>query len=313
MHAKWWLGGLVAGVAVACGTTSTPDRSDAGQHDSGTLSPDGGLLSDGGTADAGPEDAGLPPDAGDTDAGENPDAGETPDAGPQTSDPCGAAGLSVCDDFESATVGGAPSAATWKIEKFQNEGTVEIDGTVSHSGSKSVHVVGNWNGSFRYAMFTTTKPFPASGNSFYTRVFIRSKTAMGDGHSTYFGGYQTDWQRTLRVGFNHFMMDVNLTHPSSEWELQSGDWSNPANGIQFVPEQWHCVEAFFDGTEHEVRVWFEGNEVSRLHTKDWGNNLTHWSPTYQVARFGFETYHGEQAELWYDDVAIGSQRIGCGE
>jgi hypothetical protein len=37
-----------------------------------------------------------------------------------------------------------------------------------------------------------------------------------------------------------------------------------------------------------------------------------WRPCI-FAWFGFETYHGEQDELWYDDVAVSTERIGCGE
>lgn len=28
-------------------------------------------------------------------------------------------------------------------------------------------------------------------------------------------------------------------------------------------------------------------------------------------RFGFEKYAGPASELWYDDIAIGTQPIGC--
>ncbi|WP_257451019.1 hypothetical protein [Archangium lipolyticum] len=66
-----------------------------------------------------------------------------------------------------------------------------------------------------------------------------------------------------------------------------------------------------DGARHELRAWFDGNEVGGLHTTNWNANLTSWSPRHARAWFGFETYHGEQDELWYDDVALGTQRIGC--
>jgi hypothetical protein len=28
-------------------------------------------------------------------------------------------------------------------------------------------------------------------------------------------------------------------------------------------------------------------------------------------RFGFEKYAGPGIDIWYDDIAIGTQRIGC--
>jgi hypothetical protein len=225
----------------------------------------------------------------------------------------GASGLLVSDDFETATVGGAPSAATWALRVFGQQGSISIDGTQAHSGSKSVYVNGTGQGSYRSVLFTTTAPFPVANNSFYTRAFIRSKNGMGEGHSTYFGAGSGDDQRMVRIGFHQYVLEANLIHPGTEYEVLSGPWGQPAQGVQFVPGKWHCVEAFFDGAQHELRAWFDGTEVARLHTTNWNANLKSWSPQYARAWFGFETYHGEQDELWYDDVAIGTERLGCGE
>ena len=32
---------------------------------------------------------------------------------------------------------------------------------------------------------------------------------------------------------------------------------------------------------------------------------------YDSVRLGFEKYAGPGMEIWYDDIAIGTQRIGC--
>ena len=32
---------------------------------------------------------------------------------------------------------------------------------------------------------------------------------------------------------------------------------------------------------------------------------------YDNLRFGFEKYAGPALEAWYDDIAVGSERIGC--
>jgi len=229
---------------------------------------------------------------------------------PSTS--CQAGGLLVCDDFENAPVGGAPNGATWALSIFEQQGAISIDGTQAHSGSKSVYVNGTGQDTYRSVLFTTTAPFPAPANSFYARVFLRSKNPMGTGHSTYFGAGSADNQRMLRIGFQQSMLETNLILSTNEYGLLSGPWTQPAQGVQLPAGEWHCLEAFFDGAQHEVRVWFDDTEVQALHTTDWNANLTDWSPQYARAWFGFETYHGEQDELWYDDVAIGTQRIGCG-
>jgi len=33
--------------------------------------------------------------------------------------------------------------------------------------------------------------------------------------------------------------------------------------------------------------------------------------TYDSVRFGFEKYAGPAIDIWYDDIAIGTERIGC--
>ncbi|HYO71086.1 MAG TPA: hypothetical protein VEU33_33900 [Archangium sp.] len=225
---------------------------------------------------------------------------------------CGVEGVLLCDDFEGASVGGVPDASKWQVQIFEQKGRISIDGTQARSGSKSVYVNGTGSGSYRSVLFSTTAPFPPQHNSFYARVFLRSKNGMGQGHSTYFGGGSADNQRMVRIGFHQYVLEANLIHPGTEYEVLSGPWGQPSQGVQLQAGRWHCVEAFFNGAQHELRVWFDGSEVAGLRTTNWGKNLSTWSPQYGRAWFGFETYHSEQDELWYDDIIIGTQRIGCG-
>lgn len=243
----------------------------------------------------------------------DPDAPDTnlPGTGPGTR-MCGVEGVLLCDDFEQASAGGAPDPASWQVEVFNQQGSISIDNTQAHSGSKSVHVIGTGTDSYRSVLFTTTKPFPPQSNQFYARVFMRSKNGMGEEHSTYFGAGSVDDQRIVRIGFQQYVLEANLIHPGTEYEVMSGPWGEPSKGVQLPAGQWHCVETFFDGKAHELRVWFDGTEVTGLHTTDWDKGLKTWSPQYGKAFFGFETYHAEQDEVWYDDIIIGTQRIGCG-
>lgn len=236
---------------------------------------------------------------------------DQPGTGPGESK-CGADGVLLCDDFEQAAVGGAPDPGSWQVQVFNQLGSISIDNTQAHSGTKSVHVVGTGQEAFRSVLFTTTKPFPPQHNSFYARVFMRSKSPMGEGHSTYFGAGSADNQRAVRIGFQQYVLETNLIHPNNEYEQLSGPWGQPDQGVQLKAGEWHCVEAFFNGAQHELRVWFDDTEVTGLHATNWGQNLSAWSPQYGKAWFGFETYHSEQDELWYDDIIIGTQRIGCG-
>ena len=150
----------------------------------------------------------------------DPNAPDTssPGTGPGVS-ACGAEGVLLCDDFEQAQVGGAPDPAKWEVRVFEQKGRIAIDGTQAHSGTKSVYVDGTGQGSYRSVLFSTTAPFPPQHNRFYARVFLRSKNGMGEGHSTYFGGGSADNQRMVRIGFHQYVLEANLIHPGTEYEV----------------------------------------------------------------------------------------------
>jgi hypothetical protein len=51
--------------------------------------------------------------------------------------------------------------------------------------------------------------------------------------------------------------------------------------------------------------WVEGVDVPGLHV----THLAH--ENYDALRFGFEKYAGPASDIWYDDIAIGTQQLGC--
>jgi hypothetical protein len=63
----------------------------------------------------------------------------------------------------------------------------------------------------------------------------------------------------------------------------------------------------FDKPRVESDVWVDGKEVPDLHHTDWPQD------SYDALRFGFEKYDGTEppSEIWYDDIAVGTERIGC--
>jgi hypothetical protein len=145
-------------------------------------------------------------------------------------------------------------------------------------------------------------------------VFIRVGSAFTSGHSTFFeaGPDETLNNTEIRVGFHVQQLEVNRMPSDAEQLSNGGDYNDPSSGIKFVPETWHCLEVLFDGDNDELRVWFENTEVPELHVTDWKRDAGAWSPTYQAMRFGYEKYSGPDMQVWYDDIAIGTSRIGCG-
>jgi hypothetical protein len=76
-------------------------------------------------------------------------------------------------------------------------------------------------------------------------------------------------------------------------------------GIQFTPATWTCLEVLLDSSKPEIDVWVDGQEVPDLHHTDFPLD------DYDNLRFGFEKYAGAAMDVWYDDIAIGTEPIGC--
>ena len=76
-------------------------------------------------------------------------------------------------------------------------------------------------------------------------------------------------------------------------------------GAHFDQGQWTCVEILLDHNAPAIDVWVNGAEVPDLHSTAWKIDA------YDYLRFGFEKYAGPASEIWYDDIAFGTQPIGC--
>jgi len=312
--------GLVLLFATACGkaggNAALNELGTAGSSPSPTASSVGsGLPSTVGIAGAGGQNAPAGSGgAGGRDAGAVSAGGRGGSSSAVRSFPCGAPGVFLCDDFESSVSGTLPNTERWKVDLINSE-SVLVDSGEAHSGRNSVKVLGN---GYR-AFLRPVHGLPTLDNSLYLRVFVRSSTAMGSGHSTYVeAGKNAMDEHELRVGYHYKMLEVNLM-PGDPEQLSSGrDYDDGTPGLQFAPNTWYCLEVHFDGQHSEARVWVNDTEILPLHVTNWNpnmkdgfRNLTDWAPSYASVGIGYEKYSGDPAILWYDDIALGTQRIGC--
>ena len=101
-------------------------------------------------------------------------------------------------------------------------------------------------------------------------------------------------EQYCQVVLNH--SDVVVTSNNSPMTCGSGGSLLPKN-------QWHCMEAFFDGPNGVVRVYANNMQII---------DKTGWPAlTYGAFNFGYEGFHGPARNIWYDDVAVAATRIGC--
>ena len=210
--------------------------------------------------------------------------------------PCGTSPI-FCTDFESPTI---PSQLQFFPEYLRAMQTfITLDSSVVHGGKQALKVTGT---DFSQMLGVTV---PAK---FWARVYLRSDTDIQEGHNTYFtaGTSTGDPNRGtyVRVGEHECQLELNRNTDDKEL-LSNGGMYMCQGGVKLLKDTWYCMEAEFDGTGAETRVFVDGTEVTQLHTTDWGQQ------SYQVFKLGFEKYHGGPKTLWYDDLAIGPEQLHC--
>ena len=221
------------------------------------------------------------------------------------------------DDFENQT-GSTPSGA-WQISDrdCQGTGTVTVDRTVAHSGKTSIRVNGH-SGYCNHAFIGLRNAFTSVGTDLYVRFFIRHTTALPPNHVTFVAMKDTnDGGKDLRMGGQNKALQWNRESDDATLPVQSPD--GVALSVPLPTNQWECIEFNVNQEQTAMSTWLNGTEVNGLHldnkpTKDvdaqWLNR-SNWHPTLADLRLGWENYSNADDTVWFDDVAIGSQRIGC--
>jgi hypothetical protein len=208
----------------------------------------------------------------------------------------------------------------------------KIDTTRVHSTPNALKVSSSSSGSF--IMNPKGMDLPASNNKFYARVWINFEqaTSMISGHAAYMVGAvaQDNSGTELRLGMSSpgsggDMMDLNLQNPSDgaggEVTRFSNGFTTGGNpgdftgaGFKFDANKWYCLEALFDGDGSEFRVWVDSAEITEMHVHDFSANnagRTMWGPKFNYIKIGGQNFSGQIGQVWYDDVFIGTEQVGC--
>jgi len=225
------------------------------------------------------------------------------------------AGALVCDDFEKYTdVPGMP----WTVDK-NGPVSVAIDTMQHQSGMKSVKFTTQGTASYQRAYIRLDKIFPITGNAFYGRMMIFAKKAANDG---------VHW--TMIQGDGPASMGVTNAHVRYGGQQQQHLMANyDSDGVKSdcwqhsqtkMPEgKWACMEWYFDGPNNTQKFWLDGTAITDLTVTGQGQGCLNdgtgnkWIyPTFQHVFVGWESYQNDDPrEIWIDDVAIGTSKIGC--
>lgn len=240
-----------------------------------------------------------------------------PTTPPTTPPPAGGCATgATCDGFENQA-GSAPSG-NWAVSypDCSGAGTAAIDRTTAHTGTTSLRVDGA-AGYCNHVFVRDTAILSTTSNVWFVRYWVKHTTALPVSHTTAVAMQDAnDGNKDLRFGGQNSAMQFNRASDDATLPEQS-----PAGVAQSAPlptATWNCVEFKVSGADGTIQTWLNGSAVAGLtedgvptHDLDgqWLNRT--WRPKLTDLRLGWESY-GEGADtLWYDDVAVGSQRVGC--
>lgn len=221
---------------------------------------------------------------------------------------CAEAGTLLCDGFEGSALD--PS--------WTPEGPVPvIDPTRAARGGSSLHVHADGNGR-SYVKHTAI--FPVADNAYWGRVFVwfdALPTAPDWAHWTIVGATGPDVPGEIRVGgqLDPFF-GANRYGVGTDGGA-TGDWTNlDDDGGPVAPaeDRWVCVEWHHDATADTTAFYVDAVEHPSLATTaaDHGGYLL---PAFDAVWIGWWLYQGGSApdhfDVWMDEVALDTERIGC--
>ncbi|MFF8478928.1 cellulose binding domain-containing protein [Streptomyces sp. NPDC015414] len=234
-------------------------------------------------------------------------------SGPPPAD-CGAA--VVCSGFEDQS--GPVPTGTWQVlsPDCHGDGTASIDTSVAHGGTRSLRIDGR-AGYCNHVFAATTTDISGIAPVLYARLWVRHTTALPSSHVAAITLADAhDGGKDLRIGGQNGVLQWNRQSDDATLPVQS-----PAGVAQSRPlptGKWVCLRFRIDTTKQSADTYVDDVEVPGLHldgvpTQDidsqWLNRTTPPRPT--TLRLGWESYGGGDDTLWYDDVAVGPQPIGC--
>jgi hypothetical protein len=256
-------------------------------------------------ASAAPDDAAAPPD----DAAIAP-AGDG--AVPGLGGPARPCKSQLCESFEGDE-GAAPDPMVWTRN---NDGLV-LSSKRAARGTKSLHVPPMNSGQY---FIRETKTFPAMNGAFYGRFYlwierVPLERPSGLYHWTFLEGSDSDSDKggwVIRLGGHHHKDGVSLIRFNINTHTGEGEDGTADYVHGFQPQQWYCIEFYFDTPKSEARFWINGVENTMLH---WLKNRAgaYIFPTLKTLRFGWAEYQATQTpyESYIDEIALDPNRIGC--
>ena len=147
--------------------------------------------------------------------------------------------------------------------------------------------------------------------------FRRNSKAFTDSHVTFITMPDSAQgaKKHLRIGGQSKILMYN--RESDDATLPDLSPQGIATSKNLKTNTWQCFE-YHVGSDGTIETWLDGAAVTGLTVKSGTTNANagQWTrsslkPKITAVYFGWESYGGDTNTFWYDDIAIGSTRVGC--
>lgn len=224
------------------------------------------------------------------------------------------------DDFESGVAGAQPAGWDTFLAWQKNVVNPYFDGTLAlvdtlhaHGGRNAVH----FHGGGSPAMLT--RPLPAGTNKLYVRVWVYQARQLGmnpgANHETLIGLRRSVGSANDEVRFGEIKGVIGTNEaPTDNIAPKFAQWGM---GPAFPPNTWACYEVGFlgDQPQHVLNAWINGALVHSITAPDQWNNgvmpMTWLNGKFVEVIFGWHSFSNITNDVWMDDIALATERIGC--
>jgi len=300
---------LTASVVLACGP-QLRSRTDAEPLEVETGIPDGAPAADALAADLPGDPAPPAPDrAQAADAALEPDVAA--DAAAESSPGCA---FAFCENFEGVAVGSPPDPKLWS-----RSGNLLVEAAPGGRAGQAMHVRAGQMPTETYV--SQTRTLPALGDAFFARVrmyiaarpteffhwsFTEARGKDVRGTVVRYGGISVGCQPGMFCRNSFFFQIKPLVYGPDEGGSASDDLT------LVIPEKkWLCLEWYLNSRTMEARLWWDGEERPKAHYL--ADKPTPF-PAFDRFYLGWALYQSGATgpwEVWFDDLAIDDQRVGC--
>lgn len=173
-----------------------------------------------------------------------------------------------------------------------------LDTVERNSGAQSFHLPAGPNQAFLYRVLA----IPVATQQFWVRMFFRSDVAFGssNSHESIFapstGNLTQDNNNETRIELSEQFGYMLLNIRDSLRE--------PLVRTRLAANEWHCIEARYDGDAGEVEIFANGDPL----IDDQAGLL---QLDFQTFRLGYMKFNNTTRAVWFDDVVLATNRIGC--